>query len=432
MRISRVRHSTLAAIIAPIPNRASFPAVKGFVKRRVFVIAFIGLALVLGGVVGWRLWSEVTAKVEGRDRSNRAIPVEVAAIEHGLIERRRTFSGTLESLAAFRVAPKVAGRVERLAVDLADEVENGSVVVTLDSDLYEQEVALAEADVQVAQANLAEARSGKEISERSTRRQTTLRERGIASDAQFDTAKAEQLAADAGVAVAEAQVQRARSALETARIRLGYTKVRATWSEGDSRRVVAERMVEPGDTVAANTPLMLIVELDPIQAVLYVAERDYAQLRPGQSVTLRTDAFANRTFHGEVARIAPVFESTSRQARVELTVPNPDHMLKPGMFVRAEAVLERVEDTTIVPEGAIVTRADQSVVFVIDEASMTARRRVVERGITDSGRVQVAGEGLTGRVVTLGQQLLDDGSAVILPEDTDAASSPPPREAVAR
>lgn len=343
-------------------------------------------------------------------------------MERGAIARRRTFSGTLEAFAEFRVAAKVGGRVESLTVNLADEVQNGAVVATLDSAEYEQDVAQARAELAVAEANLKEARSVKEIGDRSMRRQTTLRDRGIASESQFDTATAEQLAAEASVAVAEAQVQRARSALEAAQIRLGYTQVRATWSQGDPQRIVGERMVEAGDTVAANVPLMLIVELDPILAVLYVAERDYARITAGQRVALRTDAYPGRMFEGQVARVSPVFESASRQARVELTVPNPERLLKPGMFVRAEAVLESVEQATIVPELAVVTRGDRSVVFVLEEGErgvIKARLTPVELGVSDAGRVQVIGEGLTGRVVTLGQQLLDDGSPVLLPEQDD-------------
>ncbi len=395
-------------------------------KRRLVYVGLAVAILVLGGAVVWRVWAELAGPGEEQGGQTEAVPVEVAAIETGPIALRRTFSGTLESLSAFQVAPKVAGRIERLEVDLADVVDNGAVVATLDSAEYEQAVNQAQADLRVAEANLAEARSAKEIGDRSMQRQTTLLERGIASDEQYDAARAEQLAAEARVAVAEAQVRRAQAALETAQIRLGYTQVRATWTGGDAQRVVADRRVEAGDTVAANTPLMTIVELDPIQAVLYVAERDYARLQPGQAVTLRTDAYPGRAFEGRVARVSPVFESSSRQARVELSVPNPDRLLKPGMFVRASAVLDRVEQATVVPEEAIVKRADRPVVFVLDEATSTVRLVPVEPGIADAGRVQVAGAGLTGRVITLGQQLLDDGSPVALPTD-DAHTDGGPR-----
>lgn len=390
------------------------------------MVAVVLLAVVLA--IGWRSWqllSNAEDPAAGRDDATGPVPVEVTDIERGPIELRRTFSGTLEAAASFNVAPKVAGRVQDLKADLADEVTNGQTVAVLDSDEIAQDLAQAQADLAVAQANLAEATNALAISERTMQRQTTLSERGIASDAQFDSAQAQQLAAQAKLAVAEAQVKRAEAAVQATRIRLGYTQVAATWSRGDTTRVVAERWVDEGDTVAANAPLFTVVEIDPIVAVLFVAERDYAAMTPGLSVTLKSDAFPDQTFVGQVARVAPIFESTSRQARVELTVPNPDLHLKPGMFVRSEVVLQRIEDATVIPQRAVVRRDDRPVVFVIDQATQTAGLVPVQLGIAEGDRVQIVSPALSGRVVTLGQPLLDDGSAVMIvdPEFTPGNDS---------
>ncbi len=160
--------------------------------------------------------------------------------------------------------------------------------------------------------------------------------RGIASDSEFDAARQSQLAKEAQLKVAAAQVTKAESSLETARIRLGYTKVTAGWTGGGEERVVAERYVDEGQTVAANAPLLLIVELDPIVGVVFVTEKDYAQLKPGQSVALTTDAYPEERFAGRIDRIAPVFNKSTRQARIEITIDNPQQRLKPGMFIRAD------------------------------------------------------------------------------------------------
>ncbi len=378
----------------------------------------IALLLVIAAGIGWRAWSLLnTAEEDGPPRGGRGgpVPVETQPVIRGPIELRRVFSGTLEATASFDVAPKIGGRVQSLSADLADTLTNGQTVAVLDSDEYAQDLAQAQADLAVARANLAEATNAKTISDRTIERQTTLRERGIASDSQFDTAQAEQLAAQANLAVAQAQVQRAEAAVETARIRLGYTQVDATWARGDDHRVVAHRWVDEGDAVSANDPLFTVVEIDPILAVLFVAERDYAAMTPGLEIELKSDAHPGRSFIGQVARVAPIFDSGSRQARVELTVANPEGDLKPGMFVRAEVVLDRVEDATIVPQQAITQRADQPVVFVVDEESQTAKRVPIEAGIAQGGRVQIVSPPLTGRVVTLGQAFLDNGSAVRIP-----------------
>lgn len=388
-------------------------------------LAVVVLIAVVAGL-GWFVFGRPGAQggpAEGRGKS-RPAPVEVAAIERGPIELRRTFSGTLEAQAKFVVAPKVSGRVERMAVDLADTVRRGQIVAELDNDEYVQAVAQAKADLEVARANRSEARSSLEVANRDLERVGTLRKRGVASEAQLDTTRANQLAKQAQLEVAEAQVTRAESALETAKIRLGYTRITADWTSGDDRRVVAERYMDQGETVSANTPLMLIVELDPISGVIFVTEKDYAGMKPGHPVVLTTDAFPGEEFRGEIDRIAPVFHEATRQARVELKIENPQHRLKPGMFIRATGVLDRVAEAIVVPEQALSTRGNRTGVFVLNEDGQMVSWREVTVGIRDGSRVQVEGEGLTGRVVTLGQQLVDDGSRVTVSGGAGDATSP--------
>ncbi|MDX1529520.1 MAG: efflux RND transporter periplasmic adaptor subunit, partial [Gammaproteobacteria bacterium] len=308
--------------------------------------------------------------------------------------------------------PKVGGRIEEIAVDLADTVNRGQLVARLDDDEFVQTVAQVEAGWAVAKANVAEARSLVEIAERELKRIDDLRKRGVASASQLDAARADQLAKRAHVEVTKAQLARAEAELEAARIRLGYTQISANWRGGGEERVVAERYVDEGETVSANAPLLRIVEIAPITAVFFVTERDYALLKPEQVASLRTDAFPGETFEGRIARIAPVFRESTRQARVEVWLDNTGLRLKPGMFVRAEVVLDRVTEATIVPEQALVRRDGRDGVFVLNADGKSVTWREVAVGIRNDGQVQVQGENLGAHVVTLGQQLLDDGSAV--------------------
>lgn len=383
------------------------------------VLLLLAVAATTGWLIYRRLQAEDREGAAERRAGSTAAPVEVAPIEHGPIELRRTFIGALEAPAEFVVAPKVGGRVERLAVDLADPVTRGQVVAWLDDDEFVQAVTQAEADLAVAKANLAEATSALAIAKRGLQRVETLRERGVASEQQFDVAQADAMAKEARLAVANAQVTRAEAALESARIRLGYTKVTAGWTGGDDQRVVAARHVEEGDTVAANAPLLSIVELDPLNAAIFVTERDFARLKPGQTAALSTDAYPGETFTGTITRIAPVFRAATRQARVELAVPNPGQRLKPGMFARASVVLRRVEDATIVPYRALTTRRDRDGVFLVADDGKTVSWCEVTVGIRDGERVQVEGVPAAGRVVTLGQHMVDDGSPITIPHAGD-------------
>jgi RND family efflux transporter MFP subunit len=380
---------------------------------------FILTALLIGTAgLGWLIFAQFQDRTgpskSGKDL--RPVPVEVAPIQRGPIALQRTFSGELQALAEFVVAPKVSGRVERVIVNIADTVKRGQVVAELDNDEYVQAVAQAQADLEVARAKLSEAGSALEIAGREFKRTESLLKRGIASDSEFDAARQDRLAKQAQLKVAVAQVVKAESSLETANIRLRYTQVTAGWTGGSELRVVAERYVDEGQTVAANAPLLLIVELHPIVGVVFVTERDYAYLKPGQLVSLTTDAYPDEQYTGCIDRIAPVFRKSTRQARIEMTIDNPQHRLKPGMFISAAVVLARVPEATIVPEQALTSRDDRSGVFIVSADGRSVAWREVKAGIREGNRVQVEGEGLSGQVVTLGQQLVKDGSAITIPD----------------
>lgn len=397
---------------------------KSFAKRAILTILLLGLA----GWLGWAIYGRLSEQrsAGGPQRGGkRAAPVEVSHIVTGKIIERRTFTGTLEATAEFIVAPKVAGRVTRMAADVSDRVKRNRTVAELDSGEFDQALVQAEADKKVAQANQKEAENALEIASRELTRIETLEKSGVTSASQLDVAKADQLAKTSQVEVAKAQVARAEALVEAARIRQGYTKVQAAWTEGDDYRVVAERFVDEGEMVSANTPLMRIVEMNPITGVIYATEKDYTNLERGQSIDLWTDSYPGETFKGAIERIAPVFRPGSRQARIELTVANEGQRLKPGMFIRARVVLREVEGATIVPARALITRDDRSGVFVVNDDGKTVRWVPVTVGIREGERVQVTGENLTGLVVTLGQQLIDNGSEITIPHAPAAPASQP-------
>lgn len=383
---------------------------------KIFILAVILIGAAAGA--GWIIFDRYQEKTGTRKgaKATRPVPVEVAQIRRGPIAQQRTFSGELEALAEFVVAPKVSGRVERVIVNIADTVSRGQVVAELDNDEYVQAVAQAQADLEVAKAKLSEAGSALKIANREFKRTESLLKRGIASDSELDAVRQDRLAKQAQLKVTAAQKAKAESSLETANIRLGYTKVTAGWTGGDEERVVAERYVDEGQTVAANAPLLSIVELHPIIGVVYVTERDYARLEPGQLVELKTDAYPGEQFTGRIERIAPVFRKSTRQARIEMAVDNPRHRLKPGMFIRATVELSHELEATIVPEQALTIRDDRSGIFLVSEDGRSVVWREVKVGIRQGGQMQVDGEGLTGRVVILGQQLVQDGSPITIPD----------------
>lgn len=352
-------------------------------------------------------------------------PVEVADVEVRAITRRRTISGTLEASSEVLVAPRITGQVEHILVDIGDTVIDGEVIARIDDDEWRQDVARAEAELSVAEANHTEAQAANEIAQDSLARSKALFEDGVTSQGEYDQARTRALERSSRTAVTGAGVERARAALDTAELRLSRVDVVARWSEpstaaagGDgpreaSARLVAERYVDEGAFVNPGEPLVRVVDLTPVIAVVYIAERDFSGLAVGQTAALATDAYPGATFTGRVVRIAPVFSSNTRQVRVELAVENPELRLRPGMFVRATLELESRDEAAVVPYGALTKRGGETGIFVLSGDGETAQWRPVTPGIREQGDLEVVGEGVRGaRVVTLGQELLDDGSPV--------------------
>jgi RND family efflux transporter MFP subunit len=179
---------------------------------------------------------------------------------------------------------------------------------------------------------------------------------------------------------------------------------------------VGERYVDEGAMLAANTSIVSVLDTSVLIAVIHVIEKDYPRIRQGQQAEIDTDALPGRLFACKVARIAPLLKETTRTGRIELEVPNAEGLLKPGMFVRVKIHFVTIENALCVPIEAIITRRGQSGVFVLQEGLREARFIPVRQGITAGGLVQLLEPEIKGSVVVLGHHLLEDGSAVFIPE----------------
>jgi multidrug efflux pump subunit AcrA (membrane-fusion protein) len=136
-----------------------------------------------------------------------------------------------------------------------------------------------------------------------------------------------------------------------------------------------------------------------------------------------TDALPGKSFKGTIVRLAPLLKETSRQARVEIEIPNLWEILKPGMFVRVQILFAEHEDVTVIPLTSLARRDGEQGVFLVDPVEKVAHFTPVQLGIAGVESAEVISPPLTGLVVTLGHHLLEDGSAVILPE-TESGDSP--------
>jgi RND family efflux transporter MFP subunit len=162
-----------------------------------------------------------------------------------------------------------------------------------------------------------------------------------------------------------------------------------------------------------------ILDIGTLIAVVHVIEKDYHKVKVGQAASISAEAFPEERFAGRIVRLAPLLKETSRQARVEIEMPNPELRLKPGMFVRAEIEFERREEALLIPGSALVRREGAHGLFTVDQDAMKARFIPVKTGITENDTVEIVAPPIVEPVVILGQHLLEDGSPVILSPDPE-------------
>lgn len=406
--------SPVRSPIEPSPS----PMIAVLMRYVVWTIVLLALAAGLGWI-GWQVAVRVleARKESSGSRPEPAAAVEVVEVEYGLIRDVRRFTGTLRPRSEVEIAPRISGRLKRLHVDIGDVVDLGQVIAELDDEEFVQELEQARADLLVATANIEERQNAMEIAERDYQRVQRLHEQRIASESELDAARSRYQQESAGVKVAEAEIARREAAVRAAEVRLSYTIIHATWERGGTTRIVGERFVDEGATIAANTPLVSLLDIDPLTAIVYVTERDYMPLRVGMEAELVADTQPNEAYHGRIMRMSPAFREGSRQARVEIELSNPEHTLKPGMFVRARLEIARDENAAIIPRQALLMRNGVEGVFTVDRESMTAHFTPVTIGIRDRERVQIIGEDFTRPIVVLGQHLLSEGMTVTIPDD---------------
>jgi membrane fusion protein (multidrug efflux system) len=366
---------------------------------------------------------------EGPDKNAAAqaaaIPVEVAPASHQAVTANYSGTATLEAVGDAQVVAKASGIILKILVEEGMRVEKGQLLAQLDDDAARNKDVQAEATLKKAQAAFDKS------------------EKGIAKSliprADFDRDKFD--------------LETQHAVVEGAKIDLSYTRILAPISG-----VIAKRSVKTGNLVTVNQTLFQIVDMDPLQAVLNVPERDLGTLKPGQPVRLKVDALPDSDFTGTVARVAPVVDATSGTFRATCEFRDTTKTLKPGMFGRIDVVYDQRHDALVVPRSALVEEDGESAVFVIEPAPpkkvddkdkakdarpagkageavaaekkpdvplFVAKRRVVKTGYSESDRVEVR-DGLKDgdRVITIGRNAVRDGTEVTV-------LTPPPAQAQA-
>lgn len=392
------------------------------------------------------------------------VVVTVAVATPRPVERRVRTVGTLHGFEEIDVSPLVDGRVARVAHDIGDIVEPGETLLEIDDSDFLLTVQEVERSLELELASLGLStvpdpsfdisrlpsveRAG--LVERSAA-DTLERFRGLVernaitkdeiqkAELALDTARLDRKQRLLDAEQALAAVRHREAVLETARKRLGDTRVVAPAIEvrtfrrpgegsadeiGSAARTytVAERHVTEGEVVRSMPAAVLfrLVVEDVLKLKAAVPERHAASIAPGQDVDLTVESLPGVPVTGHVVRVHPTIDTASRTFDVEVQVPNSDHRLKPGAFAKASILLDRRGDAVTVPEESLVRFAGVTKLFVVADGHAAAVP--VEPGVRldvtdDAGVVRRWIEIPTGvaagsEVITTGLAQLTDGVPV--------------------
>ena len=254
--------------------------------------------------------------------------------------------------AEVRVGSRVSGIVKRLYVSVGDNVREETLLAEIDSTEFEARVRQAEADLEVAKANLEFAVLDKD-------RQNELLGKELVSQNVADTA-------GRAYEVAEAEVKQAEANLEFARIQLEYTKIRAPISG-----VVASVSTQEGETVAASfaaPTFVTIIDLNRLEVWAYVDETDIGRIQIEQKAAFTVDTYSDVDFEGTVVAVYPSAEIQDNVVNYVTIIRisnDQGRILRPEMTTTVNIYLEKRENVVAVPNRAIRRERGRRFVYVL-------------------------------------------------------------------
>ncbi len=351
------------------------------IKR--FIGVLTALALVFGGVFGWK-------HLQARKAAEKAAmppPAATVAAAEARLETWRPRLDAVGSVVATQsvfVSTEIAGQVREIGFESGRRVAKGELLLQLDD--------------QVDRAELDSLKADRRLAEIEFERVSRLVKKKVVSQSDYDKARATLDSATAKVA--------------SQRARMGKKAIRAPFAG-----LLGIRQVDLGQYLAPGAEIVSLQALDPIYADYSLPERHLTRLAVDQPVRVSVQAYPDREFEGTISAVSARIEEGTRAIRIRATLANPEQLLRPGMFARVQTLLPERQDVLTLPERAITYNPYGDSVFVVEgeEGALVVQRRQVETGEVRGGRIEVR-RGLEAgdRVVSAGQNKLRNDQSVVI------------------
>ena len=351
-------------------------------KAAIFLVLALGVGL---GTWGTHWWM----KREGNGTAQAAltpatpaaasskVKVEVAPVNRIRLERAIAAVGTLRSHDSVMLRPEISGRIAEINFTEGGKVSKGQVLVKLDDS--------------VPKARLQQARANLQLAGSQHRRSVQLTKQGFVSAQARDEAASNLAVQQAAVALAEAELEK-------------------TTIEAPFDGLVGLRTVSVGDYVGPGTDLVPIEAIDPLNVDFRIPEQFLSTVSVGSRLLVSFDALSGVEREGTVGAISPLVDVGGRSLLLRAHIPNPDNLLRPGLFARVKLELAETQGL-VVPETALSPSGDAQYVYRVENG--VVQRVMVQIGQRSGPQVEIV-NGLNegDQVIVSGLQKVRDGMEV--------------------
>lgn len=325
--------------------------------------------------------------------------MQVTSVE---LKQTLALSGSLRAVEQASMKARIAGDVREVLAREGEAVKAGQILVRMDTTEYQ-------AKVDQARGNLNAARAQMDIAIKNRDNNRALLDKGFISRAAFDNTASQ-------LAVAQANVDAARGALEVIQKLLNDTVIRAPISG-----LIASRNIQPGEKISVDYRLFDLVNLKKMEMEAAVPANEISRIKLGQQVSLHVEGMPE-TFTGQVTRINPGTQAGSRSILVYIQVGNPQDLLRMGMFAEAQLTLQTKTDVIALPMSAVRKDSNGAYVYAI-EAGKLIKKPVtlgMEGRIDEEPRVEIiSGLRLNDEVIKNDMGNLRPGTAVHIAQQAD-------------
>jgi membrane fusion protein (multidrug efflux system) len=346
-------------------------------RQKIVLALVVCLVILLAAGGGFYYTFKKKKSKRGPRPPRRSVAVETVIVEPQTLESKISAVGTILSNESVTIKPEVSGTINFIGFEEGKTIEKGATLFTLDAELLE-------AEYQEVKANFDFASSQYE-------RATKLKKDGVIPSEEFD----ERLRA----------YLNAKSRLNTLATRLRKHTIKAPFAG-----TIGSRMVSIGDYISVGESLVNLEDLSPVKVEFNIPQRFIQRLSQGQLIRVVIDPLP-QFYEGIVYLIDPKLDTDTRSALVKAKIPNPENVLKPGMFCTVTIVIETIENALAVPLEARVSRGEKHFLYVVEEDKAVMRE--VKLGIFAEGSIEIT-EGLNSgdRVIVAGLQKVAPGALV--------------------